>query len=287
MNEQMIDEACERDYNVRAAIADHSDYFDRWTRRSEVFRASADARLALAYGDGEQQCLDLFSPPDSGTAPPLLMFIHGGYWQGLDKSFFSFIAEPLVAAGAAVAVVGYELCPAVRIADITRQIRQATAFLWTQADDLAIDRDRLFVMGHSAGGHLTAMLTATDWPTVDSILPVTLVRGGVSVSGLFDLTPLIHTSMNQNLGLDADAARAVSPVFMTPLGKGPLLLVVGGDESAGFHDQSNRLADAWGDRCRRLDIPDRHHLSVIEDMADADSTLFAAIEGMVFSNSKN
>ena len=276
-----IDEEPERLYNARAAIPDHGDIFARWTARSAAFRESARCRLALPYGMSARQTLDLFAPDDDGPAPPLLMFIHGGYWQGLDKSLFSFLAEGLVAAGAAVAVVDYDLCPAVRIDDITAQIRRAVAFLWTRAGDLAIDRDRLFVSGHSAGGHLTAMMMATDWPAMDVALPKDLIRGGVSISGLFDLAPLIATSMNRNLGLDAAAARANSPLFMTPAGDAPLLLAVGGDESAGFHGQSDRLRDAWGSRCRRLDIPGRHHLSVVEDMTDPKSALFGAVKAMI------
>ena len=108
------------------------------------------------------------------------------------------------------------------------------------------------------------------------------IRGGISISGLFDLAPLINTTMNENLGLNAASARANSPLFMPPRGNAPLLRAVGGDESAGFHDQSDRLADAWGDRCRRLDIPGCNHFSVVEGMADADSDLFGAIKAMVF-----
>ena len=281
----VIDDVQERLYNARAAVPDHGDFFARWGLRSAAFRETARARLALPYGPSARQSLDLFTPDDGESAPPLVMFIHGGYWQGLDKSLFSYLAETLVAAGAAVAVVDYDLCPAVRIDDIADQMRRATAFLWERAGDLAFDRDRLFVSGHSAGGHLTAMMMATDWPAIDPALPTDLVRGGVSISGLFDLAPLIKTSMNRNLGLDAASARANSPLFMTRLGDAPLLLVVGGDESAGFRDQSDRLADAWGGRCRRLDSPGRNHFSVVEDMADPHSALFAAMKSMVFQRS--
>ena len=277
IDRESVDEEQERLYNARAAVPDHGDFFARWELRSAGFRETARCRLALPYGDSARQKLDLFMPEDGDGTPPLVMFIHGGYWQGLDKSLFSFTAEALVAAGAAVAVVGYDLCPAVTIGDIAGQMRAAMAFLNNNADDLGFDGERLYVSGHSAGGHLTAMLIADG-----------KCSGGISISGLFDLAPLINTSMNRNLGLDAASARANSPLFMTPPlsttseGDAPLLLVVGGDESAGFHDQSDRLADAWGDRCRRLDIPARHHFSVVEDIADPQSALFEAIRSMVF-----
>ena len=171
----MIDADRERLYNARAAIPDHGDFFVRWAARSEAFRATARGRLALPYGDTPRQCLDLFAPHGAGPPPPLVVFIHGGYWQGLDKSLFSFVAEALVPAGAAVAVVDYDLCPAVTIDGITDQMRRALAFLWTEADDLAFDKDRICVSGHSAGGHLTAMMMATDWPTFDPALPKDLI----------------------------------------------------------------------------------------------------------------
>lgn len=271
IDEVSIDDVQERHYNARAAVSDHGDYFARWERRSASFRETARCRLGLSYGDSARQEFDLFMPESGGDAPPLVMFIHGGYWQGLDKSLFSFTAEALVAAGAAVAVVGYELCPAVRIDDIVDQIRAAVGFLKNNAGDLGFDGERLYISGHSAGGHLTAMVIADG-----------IGSGGVSISGLFDLAPLINTSINQKLGLDAASARANSPLFMTPRGDAPLLLVVGGDESTGFHDQSDRLAAAWGARCRRLDILGRNHFSVVEGMADPDSALFNAIKDMVF-----
>mgnify|MGYP002525597333 CR=1 FL=1 len=266
-----IDEEQERHYNARAAVPDHGDFFARWEVRSAGFRETARCRLALPYGDSARQEFDLFMPEDGDGTPPLVMFIHGGYWQGLDKASFSFTAEALVAAGAAVAVVGYDLCPAVTIDQIAGQMRAAVAFLNSNAGDLGFDGERLYVSGHSAGGHLTAMLIADGQ-----------CSGGISISGLFDLAPLINTSINRKLGLDAASARANSPLFMTPRGDAPLLLAVGGDESAGFCDQSDRLADAWGDRCRRLNIPARHHFSVVEDMADPESALFGAIRSMVF-----
>ncbi len=264
-----IDDEQERHYNARAAVPDHLKFFDRWTARSAAFRASTDCRLDIPYGTSARQRFDLF-PAAAAAGAPLLMFIHGGYWQGLDKSMFSFVAERLTEAGIAVAVVGYDLCPTLRIDDIVAQMHGAVAHLRQNAPDLGFDGERLYVSGHSAGGHLTAMAMTEAG-----------LSGGVAISGLFDLAPLIDTTINGKLGLDAASARRNSPLFMTPAGDAPLLLVVGGDESAGFHDQSDRLADAWGDRCRRLDLAGRHHFSVVEGLAEPDSALFLAVKAMI------
>lgn len=267
-----IDAEQERLYNARAAVPDYGDYFARWGLRSEGFRKTAGGRLDIPYGISAGQRFDLF-PAASGA--PLLMFIHGGYWQGLDKSMFSFVAEALTGAGIAVAVVGYDLCPAVTIGHIAGEIRRVASFLERNADDLGFDGGRLYVSGHSAGGHLTAMVMAGGGAEIAKI------RGGVAISGLFDLAPLIETTMNEKLGLDETSARANSPLYMNPAGDAPLLLAVGADESAGFHDQSDRLADAWGDRCRRLDIAGRHHFSVVESLAEADGVIFQAVRAMI------
>ena len=265
-----IDEEQERHYNARAAVPDYPDFFARWTARSAAFRESARCRLDIPYGTSARQRFDLF-PAASGA--PLLMFIHGGYWQGLDKPMFSFVAEKLVEAGIAVAVIDYDLCPAVSIDDIVAQMHRAVAALRHDARDLGFDGEQLYVSGHSAGGHLTAVLMA------DGGIP-----GGVSISGLFDLAPLIETTMNHKLGLDASSARRNSPLYMARASDAPLLLVVGGDESAGFHEQSDRLADAWGNSCRRLDLPGRHHFSVVEGLAEGDSALFGAVKAMILGN---
>ena len=273
-----IDETQERYYNARAAVPDHRDYFDCWTARSADLRARTDCRLDIPYGDNAGERLDLFAAAaPGGPAAPLLMFIHGGYWQGLDKSMFSFVTESLIEAGIAVAVVGYDLCPAVTIEHIAGEIRRAACFLEHNAADLGFDGGRLYVSGHSAGGHLTAMVMADGGAANPKI------RGGAAISGLFDLAPLIKTSINEKLGLDGESARRNSPLYMDPAGDAPLLLAVGGEESAGFHDQSDRLAAAWGDRCRRLVIAGRHHFSVVESLAEADGVLCQAVKAMILN----
>ncbi len=186
----------EAEYNNRARWPEHVDILARWAREAEDYRAdmleAGRAELGLAYGDTPRQFVDLFHPQAGAAAPaaPLALFIHGGYWRSLDPSWFSNMARGLNGQGIAVAVAGYDLCPIVTIADIIEQMRRACLFLWQRL------KRRVLVYGWSAGGHLTAAMVATDWPSLYPKAPADLVPAGYAISGIFDLTPLLHTSMN-------------------------------------------------------------------------------------------
>jgi len=272
----------EAQYNARAAVPEHPAIFARWAERSAAARAEAGRRVRpdLAYGDGPNETLDLFLPDRTGA--PLHVFLHGGYWQALDKKDFGFVAPPLVAEGIAVAVVNYALCPAVRVGDIVNQVRRALAWLWREGEGLGFDRDRIHLSGHSAGGQLVAMMMATDWPRRAPDLPADLVKSGLSISGVFELEPLIGTSINAKLGLDAEEARAVSPMGLTPATGAPLVLAVGGEESAEFHRQSAAFGAHWsalGTPVRWVPLPGRNHMTACEALAEAGHPLFrAAVE---------
>ncbi len=215
----------EAEYNNRARVPEHPEIFARWARAAEDYRAEAmkerRAELGLSYGESPRQFIDMFAA-NAGTAP-LALFIHGGYWRSLEPSLFSHMARGLNARGVAVAVAGYDLCPQVTIADIIEQIRHACIFLWLRTGG------RMMVFGHSAGGHLAGAMVATDWPT---LYPRAgdLVPAAYSISGLFDLAPLVGISMNQDLRLDAASAREASPLYW-PAPKGRIFdAVVGADE---------------------------------------------------------
>ena len=137
----------------------------------------------MSYGDSPREPIDLFLP-DAGETAPLALFVHGGYWRSLDPSSFSHMARGLNAHGVAVAVAGYDLCPVVTISDIIDEIRRACTFLWQRFER------RLLVYGHSAGGHLTAAMVATDWHSLFPKVPADLVPAGYAISGLFDLAPI-------------------------------------------------------------------------------------------------
>lgn len=271
MAEASIDPALEAQYNIRRAIPGFPAVFARWRERSAAARARLRCRLDLAYGADEAETLDLFLPEGEGPFP-VQMFIHGGYWQAMDKSDFSYLAEALVEAGIAVAVVNYALCPQTTIDAIAGQMRRALAWLAREAAGLGLDAGRLQVAGHSAGGHLVAMLMA-DRPSAGRLC------SGIAISGLFDLEPLRATSINAALGLDAAAARRASPLFMTPAGGAPLALAVGGAETLAFHDQADALAARWGAagaRIERVALPGRDHFAAVDALAEPESPLFAA-----------
>ena len=273
----MADIDYEAEYNNRARVPEHPEIFARWTRDAELFRAEAlkdgRAELGLSYGDTPRQTVDLFLPM-SGEEAPLAMFIHGGWWRSLDPSFYSHVAGGPNARGVAVAVVGYDLCPNVSIADIVEQMRRACAYLWQRFGR------RMLVCGHSAGGHLAAAMVATDWRSLYPKVPADLVPAGYAVSGVFDLAPLIGISVNQDLRLDAATARAVSPVFW-PIGSGRVFdAVVGALESNEFKRQSRLVAQAWrqaGAQTRYEEIAGTNHFTVIESLADPHSAMTARV----------
>jgi arylformamidase len=252
----------EAEYNNRTKVPEHPAIIAGWARDAASFRAShAAAELDLAYGPTPRQVLDLFWPGRHPDAP-LALFIHGGYWQGLDKNFFSHLARGLLAHGVAVAVPSYDLCPQVTLSELTGQVRGAAAFLHRRHGR------RLLATGHSAGGHLAAMLMATDWRARG--LPADLVPAALAISGLFDLAPLVSTSMNAALALDAVEARRLSPLFLPPPA-GRLHAVVGGDEGTEFARQSRSIAEAWGGTWESL--AGHNHFTIIGELADPASTM--------------
>ncbi len=265
----------EAEYNNRARVPEHRRYFLRWARDAENYRAETlkrgCAELGLSYGDSPRQTIDLFLP-EAGSTAPLAMFIHGGWWRSLDPSSFSHMARGLNAHGIAVAVAGYDLCPIVTIADIIEQIRRACAFLWQRFDR------RLMIYGHSAGGHLAGAMIATDWASLYPKAPPDLVPVGYAISGVFDLTPLIGISVNQDLRLDAEEVRRASPAFW-PLAPGRTFdAVVGALESSEFKRQSQLIVQAWQQGAAAYqEVAGTNHFTVIEPLADPKSAMVARL----------
>lgn len=259
-------------YDNRAAVPEHPQIFTQWAKDAAVFRevAAKDGRaeLDISYGPSKRQYIDLFTAKEPNA--PLAMFIHGGYWRALDPKFHSHVAKGLNERGVTVAVAGYDLCPQVSIADIIEQARAATLFLWRRFGQ------RIMVYGHSAGGHLAAALIATDWTKLDPEASADLVPAAYSISGLFDLTPLIHTAMNADLKLDEATARASSPLFW-PVPKGRVLdSVVGGAELPEFLRQARSIVDVWSKdkvEMRHEEIRGANHFTVIAPLADAHSKM--------------
>lgn len=254
------------EYNNRARVAEHPAIIAGWQADAAAYRERHGGQFGLPYASGERTRLDLFGDGQG----PLALFIHGGYWQGLDRSYFSHLAGGLVERGVQVAVPSYDLCPQVGVGDIIRQMRQACAFLWRRT------RRPLAVSGHSAGGHLAACLLATDWPAFAADLPPAIVRSALALSGLFDLEPLVHTSVNTALGLSPDEAARLSPALW-PAPRGLTLdAVVGGDESAEYHRQSRLIAASWGSagtRTRCELVAGANHFTIVAPLADPGSAM--------------
>lgn len=265
-----IDPELERQYNARAAVPDYVDIQNDWKRRSEALRARHPCKLDLAYAESERSRLDLFIAETLGG--PLLVYLHGGYWQRGDRRDYHFVAEALCTHEVNVALVGYDLCPAVSIDAIVAQLRTALAWLWRHADNLGFDADRIQVCGHSAGGHLTAALMTTHWPDAGTGLPAGLVHSGLAISGLYELEPLTHTSINAALGMTVEDARRASPALVARTGHAPLTAAVGGLESSEFHRQAQALCE-WWPGTRVLEVPDANHFTILESLARNDGAL--------------
>lgn len=243
-------------------IAGAEDYPPRWEAAAGEFRkAQADrARIGLSYGDSDRQAFDLFRPAD--TARGTAVFIHGGYWRAFDRSAWSHLAAGPLAHGWAVAMPGYDLCPDVRIADITRQMAAAVTAIAKETDGPIV------LAGHSAGGHLTARMMERG------LLPGQVAERivlAVPISPLSDLSPLMHTSMNDDLQLEPGEAAAESPVNMDARLCVPVAVWVGAEERPAFLDQARWLSEAWG--ADLVLAPGRHHFDVIDALSDPESVL--------------
>jgi arylformamidase len=270
-------QALDYEYNNRAKVPDHEKWLARYPRESAAARSELRCRLDVAYGPGPGETLDIFPAPGPRPAP-IQVFVHGGYWQRLDKADFSFVARAFQPAGIAVVVINYALIPTVDMDELVRQCRAAIAWTHQHAATFGGDPDRIYVSGHSAGGHLTAMLMATDWKAFG--VPAGVIKGGAGLSGLYDLEPIRLSYLNEVLKLSPEAARRHSPVRLAPPRRGALLLAVGGDEGPEYHRQTNDLAAAWrrkGLACRVMDLAGFDHFSIISQLEDPKSELSQAI----------
>jgi len=269
-------------YNNRARVPGHAEILARWARDSQVIRDTRPCRLDLAYGDTPAERLDVFGPSDAIPGPkarrhpgaPMLVFIHGGWWRSLDKADHSFVAPALADAGAVVVVPNYALCPAVGIEDIALQMVRSLAWCWRHARELGADPSRITVAGHSAGGHLAAMMLCTLWKRVGDDLPDDLVKAALSISGVFDLEPLRRTPFLQpDLRLTPGSVRRLSPAGF-PAPAGTLRAVAGALESEEFLRHNWLIRRRWG----ALTVP------VCDTIADADH--FTVVDGLARSGSQ-
>ena len=259
-------------YNNTAAVGlpKRDQYVAGWTARSDAIRQRG-GQLDVPYGDGPRQRLDFFACGRLGA--PTLAYIHGGYWQMNDKDAYAFFGEALLPAGWNLAVLEYTLAPAARLDQIVGEVRAAVAWVIDHAAELGGNPARVFVAGHSAGGHLTA-----------AAMNDRRVAGGIAISGIYDLEPIRLNYLNDKLGLDVAEAARNSPIKHLPSQASPLVVSVGLGELPELIRQSEEYAAAWrahGLPGEYMPVPDHDHFSILEELARPSGRLFAALKRLL------
>jgi len=268
----------EAEYNNRARVPGHPELIAGWSRDAAAYRGQMVNHMEVhAYGPSERQKLHVFQPKVADPAAIAVLFIHGGYWQALDPSFFSHMARGLNEHGILVALAGYDLCPEVSVGAILEQNLAAAQALYK------LTGKPFVAAGHSVGGHMAACLAATDWQIINDDLPERLVPAGMAISGLFELEPLVPTSINAKLGLDIAAARSFSPRLWEP----PTGIIfeawVGGAESAEYLRQSATIAAVWaagGNDTASVELPGKDHFTVLDALPDPASAMTLRLKSM-------
>ena len=255
----------DRMYNNRALVPEHATHFARWAETSAQARASQPCSLDLAYGTSQRETLDVFPAAEPGA--PVLVFIHGGYWRSLDKSDHSFVAPAFTSEGACVVIPNYDLCPAVTIPQIAMQMVHALAWTFRHATRFGGDPNRITVIGHSAGGHLAAMMLACQWPDHAKDLPADLVKNAMAMSGLYELESVMHAPfLKDSLRLTPAQVLKASPAWFPSPAAGTIYAVAGADESEEFLRHNALIEQAWGEKT----VPVReallglNHFSIVE-----------------------
>jgi arylformamidase len=259
-------------YNNTAAVGPpkREQYIADWKKRSEVIRRTPGAQIDLRYGDGARHRVDVF--PCGRPGAPTLAYLHGGYWQMNDKEPYAFLGEGLRVAGFNLALIEYTLAPAARLDQIVDEVRRAVAWVIDHANELGGDPAHVYVSGHSAGGHLTAMAMTGS-----------RVAGGVAISGIYDLEPIRLNYLNEKLGLDPAETERNSPMRHLPRNAAPLVVTVGLGELPELVRQSQEYAAAWqarGLRGRYLPIPTHDHFSILEELARPNGAILEALQEM-------
>ena len=274
--------ALDREYDNRRKVIDSPAWLTRFAEESTAARAEMPCRLDVPYGTHPRERLDIFLP-ECATPAPVHVFIHGGYWHRLDKKDFSYVARAFAPAGVATVVINHALMPTVTMTELVRQCRASITWVYTHAASFGGDPQRITISGHSAGGHLVAMLLATDW-AARAGLPADIVKAGAGISGLYDLEPIRLCYLNDVLSLTSDDVRANSPINLTPKHAAPLLLPLGAREGPEYHRQSEEMAAAWrrhGGRADVRSLEGHDHFSIVWELGLRDSELSHAVRALI------
>lgn len=281
--------ALDREYHAAGTVPSLQPFLERYADMSAQMRATLPCHLDVAYGPTEAETMDVFPVgPDlpAGRNAPVFVFVHGGYWRRLSKADSSFMADVFTQAGVTIAAVNYALAPEASLDEIVRQCRTAVAWLHVNGREFGIDPDRIYIGGSSAGGHLVGMLLAQGWHELFGV-PVDVVKGAMSASGLYDLAPVRLCEPNDWLNLDSESVARNSPLLHLPNRGCPLIVTWGGSETSEFKRQSNDYAAAWAARgfpCTAYEISDRNHFDIILDLADPASRLAEDTLAMIGSD---
>jgi arylformamidase len=257
-------------YFNRGLVPDHLAIFARWADQSATLRAANPGMTTLTTGPKPRQKVDIFKGAPNSS---VVLFVHGGYWQAMDRETHHFAAQGLLSHGITVAFAGYTLAPEASIDQILSEIRASVVALCQHMNRPIV------ISGHSAGGHIASAILASDWLTTRAALGFHPVSGGLPISGVFELEPLLATTMNQALKLDVVSARRLSTrLWPAPAGQ-RAIVAVGGDESSEFLRQTRGLVAAWmtsGVDCTELIVPGTNHFTVLDHFSDPESALTRA-----------
>ena len=254
--------ALDQQYLPSLNVAETPDIFASWKARSLATQKRLKHVSDIPYGPHPREVMDFYPAENSRGC---MVFIHGGYWLSFSKFETSFVAEGFVAQGLSVALLNYALCPEVKIGDIRASCAKAFVQLYSKVLSVA-ERKAVIVTGHSAGGHLAAAYLVEDWAARG--LPENPITGVVSLSGVFDVTPLIKTSLNGGLGLNEAQAKALNLISIVPRSKAKLALAVGEKESSEFHRQSSDLAKSWASlKPQVLNVAKANHFTMVDSLA--------------------